>query len=79
MQITVKLPRVAETTNEVVVLEWKVAVGDTVVEGQILMTAETDKAIVEVPAPMGGVIVELLVEVDEEIPTGHPIVLLEGN
>lgn len=49
------------------------------VVGQILMTVETDKAIVEVPAPVGGMVAELLVEVDEEIPTGHPIVVLEGN
>ena len=79
MRFTVKLPRVAETVDEVVVLEWKVGLGESLAVGQILMTVETDKAIVEVPAPVGGFVAELLVQVGEEISTGHAIIVVEGD
>jgi len=74
---TVKLPRVAETVNEVVVMEWLVSVGDSVIEGQPLLRVETDKAMVEVPSPIGGTVMEVLVAVDDEIATGHPIIVVE--
>jgi pyruvate/2-oxoglutarate dehydrogenase complex dihydrolipoamide acyltransferase (E2) component len=74
---TVKLPRVAETVNEVVVMEWLVSVGDSVIEGQPLLRVETDKAMVEVPSPIGGTVVEVLVAIDDEISTGHPIIVVE--
>ena len=77
MKSTVKLPRVAETVDEVVVTEWLVAVGDVVDAGQMLLQVETDKAVVEVPTPISGTVVELLVQLDDEIATGHPIAVLE--
>jgi len=77
MKSTIKLPRVAETVDEVVVTEWAVSVGDLVEAGQVLLRVETDKAVVEVPSPISGTVVSLLAEVDEEIVTGHPIAILE--
>jgi pyruvate/2-oxoglutarate dehydrogenase complex dihydrolipoamide acyltransferase (E2) component len=79
VRTVLKLPRVAETVDEVVVMEWLVASGDSVVPGQVIMRVETDKALVDVPAPVGGVVQELLVAVDEEIATGHPIIVLDGS
>lgn len=77
MRATIKLPRVAETVDEVVVSEWLVDQGDVVAQGQALMRVETDKALVEVPSPVDGVVAEKLVHVDEEISTGHPILIVE--
>lgn len=79
MRSTIKLPRVAETVDEVVVSEWLVDLGDVVAQGQALLRVETDKALVEVPSPIGGVVIEKLVEVDEEISTGHPILIVEQD
>ena len=78
MRHTIKLPRVAETVDTVVVVEWLVGPGDSVEAGQPIMRVETDKAMVEVPAAVGGAVVELLVEPDLEIATGHPILVLES-
>jgi pyruvate dehydrogenase E2 component (dihydrolipoamide acetyltransferase) len=78
MRHTIKLPRVAETVDSVVVMEWLVAPGDRVAAEQPIMRVETDKALVEVPAPIGGTVVELLVDPDAEISTGHPILIVEG-
>ena len=75
---TIKLPRLGDTTEQVVVLEWMVAVGDSVEAGQTLLLAETDKAQVEVPAPIAGIVEELLVEPDAEIETGARICVISG-
>lgn len=77
MRSRVKLPRVAETVDEVVVEEWSVAPGSTIAVGDVLMTVETDKAIVEVPSPVAGLVVELLVSPGDEIATGHHIALVD--
>lgn len=79
MKSTVKLPRVAETVDEVVVSEIAVTAGDAVAVGDVLMRVETDKALVEVPCPIAGVVTEILVGIDDEIATGMPIVTLETS
>lgn len=79
MKSTVKLPRVAETVDEVVVSEIAVEVGASISAGDILMRVETDKALVEVPSPVGGTVVEILVNVDDEVSTGAPIIVIEAS
>ena len=77
MRTTVKLPKMGETVGEVVVLEWAVSVGDTVQPGDTLMRVETDKVDADLPAPVAGVVVELLVAADDEITTGTPVCTIE--
>jgi pyruvate/2-oxoglutarate dehydrogenase complex dihydrolipoamide acyltransferase (E2) component len=79
MKSTVKLPRVAETVDEVVISEIEVEVGSQLAAGDILMRVETDKALVEVPSPISGTVVELLVSIDDEVGTGAPIVVIEST
>lgn len=79
MTTTVTMPRLGDTVDEVTVLEWDVAVGDDVQQGDILMRVETDKAIAEVPSPVSGRLVELLVAGDDEVGTGQPIAVLESG
>ncbi len=77
--MTIKLPRVAETASEVVIAEWLVAVSETVREGQAILKVETDKATVEVPTPVSGMIVELLVSPEDDVATGAPIAVIEAE
>jgi pyruvate/2-oxoglutarate dehydrogenase complex dihydrolipoamide acyltransferase (E2) component len=79
MKATIKMPKVADTADNVVVSEIHCAAGSTISEGDVLMHVETDKALVEVPSPVSGVIREILVDVDEEIVTGTPIVTIDTN
>ncbi len=79
MRVNVKMPRAADTVDEVVVSEWVVAEGSTVAEGDPILRVETDKALVEVPAPMSGVLVQHLVNVEDEITTGTPIAVIEAT
>lgn len=78
MRHTVKMPRVADTTDEVMVAQWLVAVGDDVAVGQDLLSVETDKAQVAVPSPVAGTVAALLVAAEDEIVTGAPLLTIES-
>lgn len=77
MRFSVKLPRVGETVDEVVVMEWEAALETEVAVGDVLLRVETDKAIVEVPAPVAGRLVEQSVAEGDEIATGSIVAILE--
>lgn len=77
MRSNVKMPKLGETVDEVLVLEWFVSVGDVVSEGDSLMIVETDKVEAELPSPVSGTVVELLVEIDEEVSVGTPVCTIE--
>jgi|Marorgknorr_s2lv_1036017.scaffolds.fasta_scaffold128623_2 2-oxoglutarate dehydrogenase E2 component (dihydrolipoamide succinyltransferase) len=79
MRHKVVLPRLGETVDEVEVLSWEVVLGEIVVEGQPLMVAATDKIDVDLPAPVGGKIVDILVDVGSTITTGTTICVIEGT
>lgn len=78
MRTTVKLPKVADTGDEVAVEEILVAVGDSVGQGDPLLAVETDKAVVEVPSPVAGTVVEVLVSVGDEIRTGDRVAVVDA-
>ncbi len=77
MRSTLKMPKVGDAANEVVIVEILVKAGDAVAEGQNLLLVETDKAQIEVPAPFAGTVREILVKVNDEVPTGAPTMVLE--
>lgn len=77
MRHTVKLPKLGDTADEVLVIQWVAAVGDELAEGDILFSAETDKIDVDVPCPVSGRLVERLVAEDDEVATGTPIAVVE--
>ncbi|QWF17853.1 dihydrolipoyllysine-residue acetyltransferase [Lysobacter capsici] len=59
------------------VIELLVAVGDTVTQDQGLVTLESDKATMEVPAPFAGVIRELKVKIGDQLAEGSVVALIE--
>lgn len=79
MRHTIKLPKLGDTTEEVVVIEWLVAEGDTVAEGDALFRAETDKVEADVPAPVAGVLSERLVAEQDEVANGSPIAVITSD
>jgi len=58
--IEVKVPQLSESVAEATLLQWKKKVGDAVAVDEILIDVETDKVVLEVPAPSAGVIVEIV-------------------
>jgi 2-oxoglutarate dehydrogenase E2 component (dihydrolipoamide succinyltransferase) len=59
--VEVKVPQLSESVAEATLLQWKKKVGDAITIDEILIEVETDKVVMEVPAPAAGVLVELLV------------------
>jgi 2-oxoglutarate dehydrogenase E2 component (dihydrolipoamide succinyltransferase) len=59
--VEVKVPQLSESVAEATMLTWKKKVGDSVAADEILIEIETDKVVLEVPAPSAGVLSEILV------------------
>jgi 2-oxoglutarate dehydrogenase E1 component len=75
--VQIEMPEMGESVTEGIVLEWHVAEGDFVNEGDTVVEVSTDKVDAEVPAPAAGVITKLLVQVDDEVPVGAPLAEME--
>ncbi len=58
--VEVKVPQLSEGVGEATLLQWKKKVGESVAIDEILIEVETDKVVLEVPAPSAGVIVEIV-------------------
>ena len=71
--VQIQMPEMGESVTEGVVLEWHVAEGDFVNEGDTVVEVSTDKVDAEVPAPASGTITRLLATVDDEVPVGSPL------
>jgi len=72
-----KLPDVGEGVAEGELLEWHVAVGDRVTEDQVVAEVETDKAVVDVPAPVNGTVSELRADPGDVVPVGDVIITFD--
>src|SRR5580700_4039859 len=72
-----RLPDVGEGIAEAEIVEWRVAVGDTVEEEQPLVDVMTDKATVELTSPVAGVVLERGGEEGQELAVGEALVVLE--
>ena len=59
--VEVKVPQLSESVAEATMLTWKKKAGDLVAVDEILIEIETDKVVLEVPAPSAGVLAEILV------------------
>jgi 2-oxoglutarate decarboxylase len=75
--VQIQMPEMGESVTEGIVLEWHVAEGDFVNEGDTVVEVSTDKVDAEVPAPADGVITKLMVQVDDEVPVGAPLAEME--
>ena len=60
MTVDVKVPVLAESIPDATLLEWRKQPGDWVEQDEILIELETDKVVLEVPAPASGVLAEVL-------------------
>ena len=75
---TIEVPDIGDF-KEVEIIEILVNEGDTVELDQSLLTVESDKASMEIPAPMAGEITSILVKVGDKISMGSSIVMMETS
>ncbi len=65
-----RLPKLAMSMLEGTVEEWHVEVGETIEEGQDILTISTDKVDNAIPSPASGTVREILVPAGETVPVG---------
>ena len=71
--IEVKVPQLSESISEATLLQWKKQPGAAVVADEILVEVETDKVVLDVPAPKSGVLVEVLAPGGTSVTSGQVI------
>ena len=76
---TFRLPDLGEGLAEAEIVEWHVKVGDHVRVDQPMVSVETAKAVVEVPAPFSGVVTALRSAPGDIVPTGAPLIEFDSG
>ncbi len=71
------LPDLGEGLTEAEIVAWHVAPGDEVGLNQVLVEVETEKAVVELPSPYAGTVVELLAAAGETVDVGAAIIAID--
>ncbi len=77
MTIEIRVPQLPESVSDASIAAWVVKAGDSVTEDQNLLELETDKVVLEVPAPASGVIVELKVKEGDIVLAGDLLGILD--
>ena len=72
----VRLPQLGQTMEEGTIVNCLVKVGDEVKKGDVIFEIETDKATLEMESPAEGFVKYILVETDQTLPVGAPILVL---
>jgi 2-oxoisovalerate dehydrogenase E2 component (dihydrolipoyl transacylase) len=76
-QFVFKLPDLGEGTVEAEIVGWRVKPGDRVAEDDVIVEVMTDKAAVEVPAPVAGRVVSVTGSPGDMVPVGSPLIVFE--
>ena len=74
-----EIPKVGLVMETVKVVRWLKTVGDTLTPGEPLVEVESEKSVIELEATVGGRLVEILVQVDEEANVGDRIAWVEST
>ena len=74
-----KLPDLGEGIVESEIAVWRVDVGDQIEEDDVIAEVETDKAVVEVGAPVSGKVLRLGCEAGDVLEVGAELILLETD
>ena len=75
--IDVKVPQLSESVAEATLLQWKKQPGQAVAADEILIEIETDKVVLEIPAPVAGVLSQTLVAGGASVTSGQPIAQID--
>ena len=79
MSIEIKVPDLPESVADGVLLDWRVAAGDAVQRDDNLVDIETDKVVLEIPAPDSGTVKKLLRQSGDVVASGELLALMEQS
>ncbi len=77
--VDVNVPQLSESVAEATLLQWKKKPGDAVAMDEILIEVETDKVVLEVPAPVAGVITEVIRADGSTVAAGELIARIDSE
>jgi 2-oxoglutarate dehydrogenase E2 component (dihydrolipoamide succinyltransferase) len=77
--VDVNVPQLSESVAEATLLQWKKKPGDAVAMDEILIEVETDKVVLEVPAPVAGVITEVIRPDGSTVTAGELIARIDSE
>ena len=77
MQVEVKVPQLSESVSEATLVAWRKKAGEAVKRDENLIDVETDKVVLELPAPADGVLVKIVKNDGESVTSGELIALID--
>ncbi len=79
MSVEIKVPTLGESVTEATVTQWYKAAGEAVAADELVVELETDKVTLEIPAPAGGKLGEIRIEVGDNVEVGAILgLIVEG-
>lgn len=79
MKIEIKVPAFPESVTEATLLKWHKNIGDFVKQEENLVDLETDKVVLEVPAPEDGVLTEIIAKTGDTVKSGKVIAYIDTS
>src|ERR1700681_1598027 len=79
MQVEVKVPQLSESVSEATLVAWRKKQGEPVKRDENLIDVETDKVVLELPAPADGVLAKIVKKDGESVTSGEVIALIDTD
>src|SRR6188474_3121329 len=77
MEVEVKVPQLSESVSEATLVAWRKKAGEAVKRDENLIDIETDKVVLELPAPADGVIAKIIKNDGDTVTSGEVIAVLD--
>src|SRR5216117_791325 len=77
MQVEVKVPQLSESVSEATLVAWRKKAGEAVKRDENLIDVETDKVVLELPAPADGVLAKIVKNDGESVTSGEVIAVID--
>src|SRR3954468_23528237 len=77
MQVEVKVPQLSESVSEATLVAWRKKAGEPVKRDENLIDIETDKVVLELPAPSDGVLAKILKKDGDSVSSGDVIAVID--
>ncbi|MBV8208636.1 MAG: 2-oxoglutarate dehydrogenase complex dihydrolipoyllysine-residue succinyltransferase [Burkholderiaceae bacterium] len=75
--VEVKVPQLSESVSEATLLQWKKKAGERVAADEVLVEVETDKVVLEIPAPSGGTVAQIVKPDGSSVASGELIAVID--
>jgi len=77
MQVEVKVPQLSESVSEATLVAWRKKAGEAVARDENLIDVETDKVVLELPAPTDGVLAKIIKKDGDSVTSGEVIAVID--